>query len=137
MAGVLTNGHVTAVLDEIELLSPAYLGDNTQHLHELMYFVHAAYYLKFYNANNVALFTLPAVQPAAEQAFVLAVIELVRAGDVPRYDAKIAQLKADANLQARLRPVPPEPDRRDSDARQPLHDRPAAERARRRDARGR
>ncbi len=69
MRGVLDNAHVTAVLNEIQALSPAYQGDDTQHLYELMDFAHAAYYLKFYNPNDQALFTLNAVQAAAQQAF--------------------------------------------------------------------
>ena len=38
MAGVLTAPHVIAVLNEIVALSPAYQGDNQQHMAELMYF---------------------------------------------------------------------------------------------------
>lgn len=69
MTGVLSDAHVIAVLGEIQTLSPLYTGDDQQHLLELMDFVHAAYYLKFYNPSNPALFTLAAVEPAAEQAF--------------------------------------------------------------------
>ena len=69
MEGVLSQAHVGAVLAEIAALSPAYQGDDQQHLLELMYFTHAAYYLKSYNPGNPQLFTLAAVQPAAEQAF--------------------------------------------------------------------
>lgn len=68
MQGVLSNAHVIAVLNEIEAQAPAYVGDDQQHLLELMDFVHAAYYLKFYNPNNLALFTLNAVRPSAENA---------------------------------------------------------------------
>ena len=69
MRGVLDDAHVTAVLNEIQALAPAYPGDDSQHLWELMDFAHAAYYLKFYNPNDQALFTLNAVQAAAQQAF--------------------------------------------------------------------
>lgn len=69
MRGVLDDTHVTAVLNEIQSLSPAYQGDDTQHLFELMDFAHAAYYLKSYNPNDQALFTLNSVQGAAQQAF--------------------------------------------------------------------
>ncbi len=69
MRGALDDAHVTAVLNEIQALSPAYQGDDQQHLLELMDFAHAAYYLKAYNPNDNALFTLNAVNAAAQQAF--------------------------------------------------------------------
>lgn len=68
MAGVLTDQHVIAVLNEIALVSPAYQGDNQQHMSELMYFAHAAYYLKSYNPADPTLFVLANTNVAAEAA---------------------------------------------------------------------
>lgn len=68
MAGVLTDQHVIGVLNEIALVSPAYQGDNQQHMLELMYFAHATYYLKAYNPADPALFVLANTNAAAEAA---------------------------------------------------------------------
>lgn len=68
MQGVLDDAHVTAVLNEIAAVSPAYQGDDLQHLLELMDFAHAAYYLKSYNPTNLALFDPNVVQAAAVAA---------------------------------------------------------------------
>ena len=69
MRAVLGNAHVIAVLNEIEAQAPSYVGDDRQHLFELMDFAHAAYYLKSYNPNDPSLFTLNAVRSEAETAF--------------------------------------------------------------------
>jgi len=66
MAGVLTAPHIIAVLNEIGALSLAYQGDDQQHMAELMYFAHAAYYLKSYNPTDPSLFTLPVAEAAAK-----------------------------------------------------------------------
>jgi microbial collagenase len=65
LESVLSNAHVAAVLAEIVTRSSAYMGDDRQHLAELLTFARAAYYLKWLNQSNPALFTVAAVNPLA------------------------------------------------------------------------
>lgn len=69
LRGVLSTAHLTAVLNRIAAVGALYQGDDQQHLRSLMLFVHAAYYLKFYNAGDPGLFTLAATSAAAIAAF--------------------------------------------------------------------
>jgi microbial collagenase len=68
MRSVLSNAHLTAVLNAVDSAAPAYDGTDNQHIAELMDFVHAAYYLKSYNPADPTLFTLAATKAAGLQA---------------------------------------------------------------------
>lgn len=80
VSSVLSNAHLTRALTEISNASPAYQGDDQQHLLELLDFVHAAYYHKVYHPADQQLFD-PAVVAATAFAALDAFIASPHAND--------------------------------------------------------
>jgi microbial collagenase len=64
-----TTTHMDDVLKKIATVAQAYDGTNSQHLHELLFYVRVGYYHKFYHANDPGLFDPQVIHNDAVAAF--------------------------------------------------------------------